>query len=255
MAFQNTQSQRAALDPSELAPINVDIPRAVSTALGTLGALRELRPAILEHLPKHRLDALDRLGELGLAAWFAHLRALPRAGAPSTAQLLVDEATPLRQHLLVAAEALAHVGLVESAKVAEIRSGAGHVDLAGDLVALAALFSDHWDEVCGKTAVRREDIERAATLGPELLVAAGERESTQATSTAEAQDQRARAFTLFLRAYDECRRAVSYLRWREGDANAITPSLFANRSGSRKPGADTGEASSRETTSTPTGAP
>ena len=39
-----------------------------------------------------------------------------------------------------------------------------------------------------------------------------------------------------MNAYDACRRAVSYLRWNEGDADAIAPSLFA-RGGGRKPGA------------------
>lgn len=48
-----------------------------------------------------------------------------------------------------------------------------------------------------------------------------------------------RAYSLFVRAYDQCRRAVSYLRWEEGDADDEPPSLFANR-GPRKAPAETG---------------
>jgi hypothetical protein len=42
---------------------------------------------------------------------------------------------------------------------------------------------------------------------------------------------RQRAFTLFATTYDEVRRAVSYLRWHDGDGDDIAPSLFACRGG------------------------
>ena len=38
-------------------------------------------------------------------------------------------------------------------------------------------------------------------------------------------EDRARAFTLLVRAYDDCRQAASYLRWREGDVDDFAPSL------------------------------
>ena len=50
-------------------------------------------------------------------------------------------------------------------------------------------------------------------------------------------ERRVRAYTLFVRAYDQCRRAATYLRWGEEDADEIAPSLFANRGG-RKGGVE-----------------
>jgi hypothetical protein len=47
---------------------------------------------------------------------------------------------------------------------------------------------------------------------------------------------RARAFTVFARAWEECRRAVTYLRWHEGDADKLVPSLRSNK-GPRRRGA------------------
>ncbi|MBI5479925.1 MAG: hypothetical protein HY906_13755 [Deltaproteobacteria bacterium] len=44
-------------------------------------------------------------------------------------------------------------------------------------------------------------------------------------------DRRDRAFTLLVNAYDTFQRAVTYLRWNEGDAGTIAPSLFDYRSG------------------------
>ena len=42
-------------------------------------------------------------------------------------------------------------------------------------------------------------------------------------------ERRARAFTLFFNAYDQCRRAVGYLRWNEDDADQVAPTLFTGR--------------------------
>ena len=51
---------------------------------------------------------------------------------------------------------------------------------------------------------------------------------------AAATEQRPRAFTLLLlRTYEEARSAIGYLRRREGDAESIAPSLWANK-GRRK---------------------
>lgn len=46
-------------------------------------------------------------------------------------------------------------------------------------------------------------------------------------------DARQRTFTLLVRSYDQIRRALSYLRWNEGDVDRIAPSLWAGRGGSR----------------------
>jgi hypothetical protein len=36
-------------------------------------------------------------------------------------------------------------------------------------------------------------------------------------------------FTQFIQAYDDARRAIAYLRWHEGDADDIAPSLHVNK--------------------------
>src|SRR5262249_54429174 len=49
------------------------------------------------------------------------------------------------------------------------------------------------------------------------------------TETTAAADARIRAYTLFVRAYDACRRAICYLRWAEGDVDTIVPTLIVRR--------------------------
>lgn len=220
----------------KVVPINVDIPRAVSVAVGAVPHLKALRARFVDELPRFPIEALDKLMSYALGAWYAHLLALPAGPGQDGLKPLLDEASALRADLLVAAEALAHKGFVDASRVAEIRSGKGHLDTANDLVALAALFGESWNAVKHKTTVEWSDVERASKLGPELLVALGARNQPglPAPRAADPTDRRARAFTLLVRAYDQCRRGVTYLRWGEGDYDAIAPSLFAGRGGARR---------------------
>ncbi|AGP41193.1 hypothetical protein [Sorangium cellulosum] len=222
----------------KVVPINVDIPRAVAVAVGAVPHLKALRARFVDELPRFPIEALDKLMSYALGAWYAHLLALPAGPGQEGLKRLLDEASALRADLLVAAEALAHKGFVDAGRVAEIRSGNGHLDTANDLVALAALFGESWGAVKHKTTVEWPEVERASKLGPELLVALGARNQpgVPAPKAADPADRRARAFTLLVRAYDQCRRGVTYLRWIEGDYDAIAPSLFAGRGGARRAG-------------------
>lgn len=229
VAFELVKDEMASLDADELARINVDIPRAVATVLSALPALLALRPTIARDLPTFPLDALDKLETYALAAFYAHVVSLSGDEADGEYATLVDEATALRRALLVAAEALAHRDLLNSSTVARIRSGQGRVDLAGDLVSLSDLFRDAWPAVETKTAVTRAEVDRAASLASLLMAALGAR-SAKKREPSVVKDQRRRAFTLLARAYDQCRRAVSYLRWSHRDAGTIAPALAGPRS-------------------------
>jgi hypothetical protein len=236
-AFEQIRPEIEALADDDLMPINLDIPQAVSLALGALPALRSLRAEIVEKLPQHPIGHLDRLERYALAVWYAHLLAQPDTTADERVRELVAEAAPLRENLLGDAEALARRRLLDAGTVAEIRAGQGLVDTANDLVALAALFDANWDDVEDKTAATEAEVTRAAELGPLLLRAVALREHGPVPPPADAASARARAFTLFVRAYDECRRAVSYVRWHDGDEDDFAPSLYKKRAGRGAAGA------------------
>lgn len=145
---------------------------------------------------------------------------------------LLAEATPLRELMLRGAELLALAGYVSGERVAAIRSGQGHADTADDLQALVRLYRETWGRVHDKVPVTKDMITRALTLSTELNLALGGRDLDDEDPLAERSDPahvRAQAFTLFVRAYDECRRGVAYLRWHHGDAMAIVPSLYPRR--------------------------
>jgi hypothetical protein len=237
-AFNRIEPELAGLAAETLAPITVDVGAAVASALAAAPRIREHRDAIAAQLPHHPIEAVDKLESYAQAAWYAHLVHTYSSGSPESAKALLDEATRLREGLLIAAEALAHRAILDADAVARIRKGSGSGDLAGELIALAALFRESWSKVSGKTAVEKHEIDRAAELGPAVLVATAAKKHKNTDTDA----QRARAFTLLVNAYDACRQALAYLRWKEGDAETLAPSLFKKRPG-RKPGKKDDESS------------
>jgi hypothetical protein len=96
------------------------------------------------------------------------------------------------------------------------------------LVGLSSLLRHNWSSIENKTAITLSELDAAEELSDKLLTAVGAREQAPAV-LAEVAQQRQRFFTLFVKAYDQVRRAVSYLRWSEDDLDAIAPSLYGNR--------------------------
>jgi hypothetical protein len=233
---------RPALDQLPEGPVprvNVHIPTAVLIVLGVLPHLEPMRDDI-EALPAFDAEPVWQLRDLGLALLYLYARTLPSASNETRLQTLLAEATPLRERLLAGAEGLAYFGLVDAKRVAAIRAGKGHLDTANDLIALAQLFKARWAEVAGKTPITWAEIERAEALGPELVDALGKRRA--GTEDADGADRDAhdcaRLFGLFARTYDQARRAVSFLRWNEGDVDALLPSLYQGRRRTRGAGPD-----------------
>lgn len=255
LAFARLETEIEALPPDQVQPVNLDVPRAVAVAIGAAPHIHALRARLVDELPRFPIRYADEIATYAMAAWFAHLLALPATAEGQLAALL-EEATPLRADLLVAAEALAHKGYFDAKVVAAIREGRGNIDTADDLVALSALFAREWDDVSHKTTVEWAEVQRASELGPQILVALGERDQPgiKAPNPADPAQRRQRACTLFVRAYDECQRAVSYLRWHEDDVDSIAPSLWAGRPRRSSSRQDTPSPSADPTAAEPTSA-
>jgi hypothetical protein len=238
-AYGRIEPKLVALSPDELVTVYIEVPKALSQVWSALPYLRELREEIVRDLPNHPVEMLDELEDYVLAAWYADLLYSTPA-SDLDLKKLTEEATTLRESLLVAAEALAHRSLLDPKRVGEIRKGKGPADLAGDLVTLAEIFRGSWDKVRSKTAVEENELDRAADIGVRLLVAVAAKPGKGASAApkiTDAPDRRARAISLLAKAYEECRRAVAYLRWHEGGDGEIAPSLLQKPRG-RRPNAE-----------------
>lgn len=233
-ALESLAEQLSEVQESELIHINIDVVASVATALGILPKLEKLKDSIAK-LPGLDSELLDGFETYAMALYEAHAVYLAASQPTESLQVLVEQGTKMRDRLYADVQALVARELVSAQEIREVKTSNGYKALAMDLTLLTDAVQRRWSELKGKTAITLEEVMQAETAATQLLRAIGEKEQAPAV-IAEASAQRARAFALFMRAYDEVRRAVTYLRWEEGDADTIAPSLYqARATGRRKP--------------------
>ena len=141
---------------------------------------------------------------------------------------LIEEATKAREVLLSDLNALATRGVVDSKYLGELKGPVGFRNIASDVLALVGFLISNWDRVASRTAVTKAELERADAVGNQLVGDLGVRAQSPAVIAAYTLN-RQRSYTVHAGAYDEVRRGLSYLRWKEGDVDKIAPSLFSGR--------------------------
>jgi hypothetical protein len=247
-AYERSRPDLAALTPEEVGRVRLNPTAVVSTVFGALPVLEALGDDI-KGLPHINHPLLGKLYDVTLALYYVSLLVMHASDDKAEVAELLVEGAPLRERLLISAETLVVYGLVDGKQVASIRSGTGHDDTANDLGALAQFYRALDPEVRSKTLVTNADIDRASELSLLVLAALGRRRvgSDGASPTSRYADDKARALRWVVRSYGELRRAVTFLRWHEGDADQLVPSLFAGKR-RRSPSAD-------EPTDGPTGEP
>ena len=227
VAFQTLKHQLDELDEYRRSNTDVDRAAIVAAAVGRMIQQPEVR-ARFAALPAEEFDIghVDRLESAALATWHASL-SLRRATVQSSgAQVPEDvsaEAVATKQRMM---RVLAyHLGdndeVVE--QLADIRSGAGHLDLATDLMRLAELYEAHAETLAADTRhYRATDRDGARSLAMAIHQALGDGLDNERDEWAE---YRARAWTFLVNTYEE----VSALgRWiyRHDDAERLFPSLY-----------------------------
>ncbi|MDB4984915.1 MAG: hypothetical protein JWN04_93 [Myxococcaceae bacterium] len=232
-AYESVLEELAGVQEADLVHINVDVTMAVTTALHALGAIRGLRSELKAALKNFDAERFDKLETYAWALFHAHAKyvgaTLPVEAMPE----LVAEATRMRDLLLSDAQALARRGILDGTLLRGVKVATGYRPLALDLEVLASMLEANWGKLKGKTAISQEELVAAHGLASRLLSAIGQVDRSPAAQV-EAGQARQRAYSLFFRAYDEVRRAVTYLRWHEDDVEQIIPSLFAGRGAGRR---------------------
>jgi len=239
-AYAKHVARFSALGPSELTTINLDVPSMYMMATGTLNRLGVQRAEVLA-LPGIDKELVEHVDEYLLALGHAQALYLAASTPPAAIPELYEELLSLRTVLLADTTALVTRALMPGDKLADLRGPTSHAATAFDVLALSAILRAHWAQIEGKTALSLAELDRAESAADRLLTAVGERAAADEEAAA-ASRARQSAFTLFVRAYDELRRGIVYLRWRTGDADDIAPSLYAGRSRRRKGSDDPSEA-------------
>jgi len=227
--FQRVEAELRAVSERELLPINIDVPSAVATVLGALPALKALRSTFAQLLG-FDVARFDKLRDYTLA--LGHTHAMFRAAAGPNGGLadLFGQVATLRDMLQADALALAKRKIIDEAQVKKLRSGNGYKNVAFEVVGLIGLLRERWQAIQGRSALQPDELEHAGVLAQQLVTAVGVREQAPVVVGA-ASLLRQQAFTLFMNAYDDARRAVAYLHWNDGDADSIAPSLFVGHGG------------------------
>lgn len=227
-ALDEVRAELAAIREEDLVRMNVDIPGVITGVLGCLPQLMELREQMADQLPRFDIGLLDRLETYALAVAQANVDNLLASQSPGGLTELLAKLSKSRERLIVDARALANRGLVDTSRLAGLRMTQGYRNVAFDVLLLSRFFRLSWSEIEGRTGVSLSEIEEAQLDADRMDELAGQKAWARSRAT-EANEVRARAWTLFVQKYEQVRRAVAYLRFDHGDADRIAPSPFASR--------------------------
>jgi hypothetical protein len=252
-AYEQLLPQMAALSEDALSHINVDIPAAVTMALGAWPEVHAFHDKVIGQLPRFDMAAFDKLDVYARAAGHAHALYMAASTPTESIPQIAEEAVAVRELLFSDATALAKRGLLDGARLKELKGPVGYRNTAWDLMTLSAMMRERWPSLEGRTPTQLADLSKAEALADRLVEAVGAREQGPAVAVAAAA-QRQRAYTLFVNVYEQARRAIGFIRWAEGDVDDILPSLYAGRNaGARKKGEAAGDATSPDVVKAPSG--
>ncbi|HEY5956530.1 MAG TPA: hypothetical protein VIV60_08260 [Polyangiaceae bacterium] len=232
-AFELARPEMLLLKESQLLPVNLQPIAAVSIVRGALPGLLAMRSTIEEEFRKFDATVLDRIERYAFALTHAQAVYQSVTKRSKTLSKLSKDAVRLRERFLQDLQALVQRGQVDKSRLSKLKGAHGHRNIASDLLILMTVLRECWPDIVGKTAVTRDELEQAELLCNQLVAAIGMRQQVP-TLAVDAAADRQRAFTLFMRAYDQIRRAVVFLRWETGDIDSIAPSLYAKSHNSRK---------------------
>lgn len=183
--------------------------------------------------PEFDVRLIEKMDEYAMALSHAHTLFSLASRSADPLRALVEEGRKLRATLVAHAAALVRRGHLGDRRLKDLRGPKGHQDLAFDLQLVAALFRETFSRIADKSGVQLDELFKAQQIAASIVRAIGQREKGTARLRAAA-DIRVRAFTLLTRRYDQARRAVTYLRWEEGDVQKIAPSLYTGRGGRKR---------------------
>jgi hypothetical protein len=227
-ALESAKPELMKIPATSLRPINLDIPTIILTIMGALGALRALRALIAAVLGEAQAVYVDKLLVYVQATSQAHTDYLI-ALSPTNLQEMSDELVTRRDVLVSEATTLVKRKLIRAGELGELRGNVGFTNQIFDVFQVVTLLRKHWADVEPNSGVTLAELDAAERLAQRFTQVLADREKA-ASQTGELAEMRQRAYTGLLDTWDQVRRAVIYLRWNEGDAENIAPSLWAGRS-------------------------
>jgi hypothetical protein len=226
--FERARPEMHALKARELIPVNLDPISAATTALAVAQRVFPFREQILVTLRDFPIEHLDKLEIYASATLQAQANYTFALRKDKSAEKLLKDATELRETFLTDVTALARRKFVSQTVLKKVRGGHGHTNLVQSLLALTTLFRNHWEEISSSTAISLEELDRAEALGLGIISKLSHH-NKKPEETKELALERQQAYTLLIRAYNDVRHAIQYLRRYSNDADNLVPSLYGGR--------------------------
>lgn len=200
---------------------------------GKLPSVEALLPVFeseMKHPPTAELDNIRsvilalREAELNVMASYQPNRDL--------VALFNDTVMPIRRLLDATTQILTLTNKLDSDQVLSAQAGASFVEESQRVLGTIKILRNSWSQVNDSCSF---DLDQLATMEQQVT----EFLTNWSNKAAEKKDNQAqvvrqKVLTILLNRWDKIRQAVQFVRYFEGDADSIAPSLFSSRKRSRK---------------------
>ena len=226
-ALVRQQARIEAVPQNQVRSINLDITSLVGVVLG---AVQRSAPYVarLTALPEYEIDLVNQLEDLTRALMHAHVLYGGSTVVAGPILAHAERASDLREQFWLDAQVMLRRKAIHPSALDDIKGGKGYRNMSHELLTLAAVIRKAWPQMQGKTSITEEELDEADSIGMLILQEFSDRDNAEA-QTAEAALLRSRTYTLVLRAYDELRRGLAFLRHTEGDLETIAPSPYSGK--------------------------
>lgn len=206
--------------------LRLDPTAAYNVVWGSTKKVEAFRAALVAQFGAPAGELLDRLPSVAMAARQADIDVKIAEDATDVAALH-REMMKAYKRLVTDGDSLIQRGHLPEDALDQARDIQGYqASLDSTLVAVRVLRQS-WSRLSGHTPLTAADIDGAEAAAARMSQAISNRD--HGVTTRPAAELRTRALSALFYDYDELRRMMAFLRWREGDAESLAPSLFAGR--------------------------
>lgn len=208
----------------------VDASVAAETVIGVVPRILHLRDGIVAQFGAPAGTLVDDLLVVARATKQADVECDLSAVSGDLSPL---EAEVRKEHTLLFTDgqSLANRGVIDPQRLELARGTQGYRTLIHNTMLIVGLLREYWPTIAGQTPLTAADLDRAEAKATRMLSVLGERD--MGSNRIPSAELRLRALTALVNHYDDVRRMVGFLRWKEADADEIAPSLYARRPGRR----------------------
>jgi hypothetical protein len=220
VAFEQTKAEIHEAAKGPLDPVNVDIAFAVRVMLTVCGNAAPYRT----ELAKVNLDVVPMLETRAHALSYAQALHQWTLDTPSPVEALGQEVIEARRVLASELELVQLRGIIANTAV-KLQGTTSYLAMAQDVRTIGSAFLSAWERVGPQIGGNIEHVNNALVLADKLIGAVAQAAEIKEKLKGSALVRQA-AWTLALKSYRDLDRGISFLRYHEGDADQIVPSLF-----------------------------